>query len=179
MVICWFGYPNQTYSRNQILIDGLKKNGAEVLYCTDKSGLFLTRYWRLFNKFLPLRHQVDIIFVQFPGHLNMPIAWVLGKLFGKPVIFDVFISLYDTYVFDRQTARQGSVRARFYWWVDKLACTLADHVTLDTYAHIRYFVKTFHLPHRKFSRLPVGGDETLFRPTKLQRSGVGSRKGII
>lgn len=164
MTICFFGYPNESYSRNKILIDGLQKNGVEVISCTDKSGLFLTRYWRLFKKFLPLRHQTDIIFVQFPGHLNTPIAWFLAKIFIKPMIFDAFVSLYDTYVFDRQVARQGSTKAKFYWWVDKLACSLADRVTLDTNAHIRYFVRTFKLLRRKFSRLPVGGDDSLFKP---------------
>ena len=164
MVICFFGYPNETYSRNQILIDGLKKNGATIVSCTDSSGLFLTRYWHLFTKFLPLRYQIDVVFVQFPGYLNMPLAWILGKLFRKPVIFDAFVSIYDTYVFDRQSVKPGSLKAKFYWWIDKLACTLADHVTLDTYAHIRYFVRTFKLPRRKFFRLPVGGDDTLFKP---------------
>jgi glycosyltransferase involved in cell wall biosynthesis len=164
MTICFFGYPNETYSRNQILIDGLKKNGTTVIFCTDKSGLFVTRYWKLFKKFIKLRDQTDIIFVQFPGHLNVPIAWLLGKLFRKPVIFDAFVSLYDTYIFDRQVAHPDSLKAKFYWWVDKLTCTLADHVTLDTYAHIRYFIRTFKLSRSKFSRLPVGGDDSVFKP---------------
>lgn len=164
MTICFFGYPNESYSRNKILIDGLQKNNVNVVFCTDKSSLFLTRYWKLFKKFSQISRQIDIIFVQFPGHLNVPIAWVLGKLFNKPVIFDAFVSLYDTYIFDRQIAGQGSVKAKFYWWVDKLAGSLADRVTLDTNAHIRYFVRTFKLPRRKFSRLPVGGDDTLFKP---------------
>ena len=164
MTICFFGYPNQTYSRSKILIDGLAKNGIQVVACTDKSGLFLIRYWRLWRQFLFLRQSLDVIFVQFPGHLNMPIAWVLGKLFHKPVVFDAFISLYDTYIFDRRIAEEGSLKAKFYWWVDKIACTLADVVTLDTHAHIRYFVRTFKLSRTKFFRLPVGGDDTLFKP---------------
>ena len=164
MTICFFGYLNKDYSRNKILIDGLQKNSVRLVSCADKSGLFITRYWKLFTQFLPLRHQVDIIFVQFPGHLNVPIAWILGKLFSKPVIFDAFVSLYDTYIFDRQVAPPNSLKAKFYWWVDKLACTLADVVTLDTNAHIRYFIRTFKLPSHKFSRLPVGGDDTVFKP---------------
>lgn len=164
MVICFFGYPNESYSRNAILIDGLKKNHVQIISCTDKSGLFVTRYWKLFTKFLDLKNKTDIIFVQFPGQLNMPIAWVLGKLYKKPVIFDAFVSMYDTYVFDREIAKPESIKAKFYWWVDKLACTLADKITLDTHAHIRYFVKTFKLNRLKFFRLPVGGDDTLFKP---------------
>jgi len=167
ITVCFFGYPNQSYSRNHILIDGLHQNGARIVSCTDSSGLFFVRFWRLFKTFWPLRRQVNVIFVQFPGHLNMPIAWLLGKLFGQPVIFDAFVSLYDTYVFDRRIAGQGSLKAKFYWWVDKLACHLADHITLDTHAHIRYFVRTFKLPRTKFSRLPVGGDDSVFKPRSV------------
>ena len=179
ITVCFFGYPNESYSRNHILIDGLQKNGVKIVSCTNKSGLFFVRFWRLFKIFWPLRHQVNVIFVQFPGHLNMPIAWVLGRLFHKPVIFDAFVSLYDTYIFDRRIAGEGSLKARFYWWVDKIACTLADVVTLDTNAHIKYFVRTFHLHRRKFSRLPVGGDETLFHPSKLKRSGATHKPVIV
>src|SRR3989344_1954105 len=158
MTICFFGYPNK------ILIDGLQKNGVKLVSCTDKSGLFLIRYWHLFRKFLSLHQKINVVFVQFTGQLNMPIAWVLGKLFRKPVIFDAFVSIYDTYVFDRQSVEPGSTKAKFYWWVDKLACTLADCVTLDTNTHIRYFIRTFKLPSHKFSHLPVGGDDTVFKP---------------
>jgi len=179
MLICFFGYPNESYSRNKILIDGLKKNGIKVISCTDKNGFFPIRAWRLFAKFWPLKKEVDLIFVQFPGYLNMPIAWAIGKLFRKPIIFDAFVSIYDTYIYDREIAKPNSPTAWFYWWVDKIACTLADIVTLDTNAHIRYFIKTFHLNKKKFFRIPVGGDETLFHPSKLQRSGVMRRKIVI
>lgn len=168
LTVCFFGYPNEDYSRNKILIDGLKKNGVAVVSCTDKIGFAPIRYWRLVHKFWSLRHQVDAIFVQFPGHLNMPIAWLIGKLYGKPVVFDVFISLYETYIFDRQVASPYSLTAKFYWWVDKLSCLLADSLTLDTNAHINYFVKTFGLPRKKFHRIPVGGDDTVFRPLKAK-----------
>ncbi len=170
MIVCFFGYPNETYSRSAILIDGLKKNGVSIVSCTDKTGSAFTRYIKLWHKFWPLRHKVDAIFVQFPGHLNVPIAWLIGKIFRKPVIFDAFISLYDTYVFDREIAQPNSLAARFYWWVDKIACSLADKVTLDTYAHIRYFVKTFSVSRKKFYRVPVGGDDTLFKPRKHSAS---------
>ena len=175
MVVCFFGYPNDSYSRSKILIDGLKKNRVKVVHCTDKSGFAPIRYFKLFKKFWPLHNKSDIIFVQFPGQLNMPIAWILGKLFSKQVILDAFTSLYNTYIFDRHSVKQASLAAKFYWWVDKLSCTLAHKVTLDTNAHIDYFVKTFKLRRKKFYRLPVGGDDTDFKPrskVKGQRSKV-------
>lgn len=169
ITICFFGYPNQEYSRSKILIDGLKKNNVSVVYCTDKSGFALTRYYRLFKKFIPLSSKCNAIFVQFPGQLNMPIAWILGKLFRKLVVYDAFVSMYDTYIFDREIASEDSFKAKFYFLVDKIACTLADIITLDTNAHIRYFVSTFNLKREKFFRVPVGGDDSLFKPSKRKK----------
>lgn len=164
MTICFFGYPNQNYSRYQILIDGLKKNGVKTIYCTDKTGLAPIRYWKLLKRFWKIHGKCDAILVSFPGHLNMPAAWLAGKIFNKLIVFDAFVSLFDTYIFDREIAPPESLKAKFYWWVDKIACTLADITTIDTYAHIKYFIKTFKLNRDKFSRIPVGGDNTLFKP---------------
>ena len=183
MTICFFGYPNETYSRSKVLIDGLKKNRVKTISCTDKTGFAPLRYWRLFKKFLPVRNKVDAIFVQFPGHLNMPAAWIIGKIFRKPIIFDAFISLFDTYVFDRLAFAEGSLQAKFYWWVDKISCQLADKVTLDTRSHVNYFVKTFSLKRTKFAFIPVGGDDTIFKPKSkvppIRRAGKGQRSKVV
>ncbi len=170
MNICFFGYPNQNYSRNSVLIKGLRANKAKISLCTDKTGLFLTRYIKLFKKFQKIASKVDVIFVMFPGHLNMPVAWVLGKIFKKPVVFDCFISLYDTYVFDRQAFPKDSLKAKFYWHLDKLSCQLADKALLDTQSHINFFVRTFKLPRHKFEYIPVGADDSDFKPIKKTKT---------
>lgn len=170
MTVCYFGSFNREYSRNRIFIDGLQKNGARVVECASKRGLFLTRYPELFAKYWKVKDQVDVIFVGFVGHLDMPIAWLLARLTQKKVVFDMFFSMYDTYVFDRQSVRADSPRAKIYFWIDKLAATLADEIITDTKAHARYFIRTFGLDRKKFHRIFVGGDDTIFLPIKRHRS---------
>lgn len=164
--ICYFGSFAPEYSRNKILIDGLKKNGTEALLVADSSSSFLVRYPKLTGKFWTVRKQVSVIVVGFRGHLDMPLAFLLGKLTGKKVIFDAFISIYDTYLHDRRIFSKYSLPAVFYYLIDWLACALADHIILDTNAQIDFFVQTFLIPKRKFSRVFVGGDDTIFRPVK-------------
>lgn len=179
MTICFFGYPNRNYSRSKILIDGLQKNNVKVIHCEDKSSSSLVRYFRLAQKFWRLRDKCDVIFVQFPGHLNVPIAWILGKLFNKLVVFDAFISLYDTYVFDREAFSANSLKGKFYWWVDKISCTLADLVIIDTNTHVKYFVATFKLDKNKFHAIPVGGDNTVFKPkSKIPSASLRAGKNL-
>lgn len=169
MTICFFGNPNKFFSRNKILIDGLRQNKVKVIFCTDSSGFAFIRYWRLAIKFVRVRKKIDSIFVQFPGHLNMPIAWILGKIYKKPIVFDVFISLYDTYIFDRKIAKPKSLKAYFYWWIDKISCSLADIISLDTHSHIRFFKNTFNLNHKEFSRIPIGSDDSTFHPLPVTK----------
>lgn len=168
MTICFFGMYASNYPRNKTLIKGLKQNGVQIIECNVRSH-FLTglRYYYLSKKFLKEGKEADIIFVGFPGQTDVPLAWLLGKIFRKPVIFDAFFSLYNSLVFDRKNFEQKDWRARFWWFVDWLSCVLADKVVLDTNEHINYFVKTFGIKREKFIRVFVGTDTDIFYPRKL------------
>lgn len=169
MKICFFGSYDPTYPRNKILIDGLEKNGVSVVHCRSMSGSILVRYPELIRKFLSAKDQTELIYVAFVGQLNVPLAWVLGKLFGKKVVFDMFYSMYDTYIFDRQSAKPGSFRAFTYWLIDKVAVTLADIVITDTQAHADYFVRLLQVDPNKFKKIFVGGDETIFKTQTIAK----------
>lgn len=173
--ICYFGSYNPDYSRNKILIDGLRKNGVKVFECQDSAGSLFKRYPTLSKKFWAIKNEVDTIIVGFVGHLDMPLAWLLARLTGKKVIFDMFYSMYDTYVYDRQSAKPGSLRAWTYFFTDKVAATLADSVITDTKTHADYFIKTFGLDKKKFHRIFVGGDDTIFRPRRTR--GIREKRG--
>ncbi len=170
MNICFFGSYISDYPRNKILINGLEKNGCTVLQCSSSEGSILRRYPQLIRQFWPLKREISIIYVAFFGHLDMPLAWLLARLTGKKVVFDMFYSMYDTYVFDRQSVTPRSLQAHFYFWIDKIVATLADIVITDTKTHGNYFIKTFGLKPQKFRRVFVGGDETIFRPVKKKSS---------
>ncbi len=165
MTVCFFGSYNRDYPRNQILLNGLKKNGVVVFDCHSTKGFFLQRYTQLTQKFLPLRKKVDVIFVAFPGHLDMPLAWLLGKLTGTKVVFDVFYSLYDTYVNDRQSTKPRSAHAILYLLIDKLSMRLADLIISDTWSHAKYLSETFGIPASKFKRVFLGADDRIFKKT--------------
>ncbi len=164
MRVCFFGSYDPRYSRNKILIDGLEKNNVLVLHCRSTHPSVFTRYPELIKQFLKIGMNYDILYVGFVGHLDMPLAFVLAKLTGKKVVFDMFYSMYDTYVYDRQSAKSESWRAKSYYWIDRIAAVLADLIITDTRAHTQYFIKNFHINRRKFQRIFVGGDDTLFKP---------------
>lgn len=179
MTICFFGSYNQNYSRNKILIDGLSKNWIKVLHCHSAYNSVIKRYPELIRKFVKLSRKTDVIYVAFMGHLDMPLAWMLGKLFRKKVIFDMFYSMYDTYVFDRKSAKPGSFTAFTYALIDTIAAGLADAIITDTKTHGNYFINLFHLNRRKFHRIFVGGDDTIFCPANQNNIRSKKSKKII
>jgi len=157
------------YARNKTLIKGLRQNGVQVVECNVKAHFFWGfRYYHLLKRFLEVGTKTDIIFVGFPGQTDVPLAWILGKIFHKKVVFDAFISLYNSLVFDRKNFGEKNWRAKFWWFIDWLSCSLADRVILDTNEHIKYFVRTFRLPKKKFIRVLVGTDTDIFFPRKVK-----------
>lgn len=151
-----------TYSRNSVIIKGLKVYNVEIIDCTGSSGSYLSSYPKALLKFILKRAEnFDMIYIGFLGHHLVPI---IKKLSNKPIIFDAFISTYDTMCFDRKKFKPNSLKGRFYYWLDKRSCELADIVLLDTDAHIDYFVNTFNLNREKFRSILVGSDDSIFYP---------------
>src|SRR5690606_19188770 len=73
-------------------------------------------------------------------------------------------SLYDSWIFDRKLAGAFSLKAAYYWIIEWIALSSADKVLCDTNEHVKYFVRTFGIMEKKFSRALVGTDDFVFYP---------------
>lgn len=109
----------------------------------------------------------DLIFVGFYGHL---ILRTLAPLIRAPLLFDAFVSTYDTLCFDRRVFAPDSARGRLAYRLDRSTVRRADHVLLDTPQHVAYFVRTFDTPASRFSALPVGCQDAIFHPQRRTES---------
>ncbi|MBI1755469.1 glycosyltransferase [Candidatus Azambacteria bacterium] len=161
MTICYFGDFDREYSRNRVIIKGLRENGVEVLLCNERLSGW--RLWRaLARKHKALRGKYDVMIVGYSdSRFIVPLAKLLSK---KPIVWDAFYSLYDSFIFDRKLASSLSLKVAYYWFFDWFSCVLADKVLLDTNAHIEYFVKTFGVSRSKCVRVLVGTDDKIFYP---------------
>jgi glycosyltransferase involved in cell wall biosynthesis len=184
MTVAWWGTYDRDYPRNRVLMAGLRANGVEVREFhvplwrgpADKvrsaAGGWLRpallARWAWAYAVLALRFlrapRPDVLLVGYSGHFDVFPAWCLARLRGVPLVFDAFLSLYDSLVLDRGAVAGGGPRARLLAAVDRHACRLADRVLLDTRAHARFFCDAFGLPAEKFWALPIGADDALFRP---------------
>lgn len=115
------GMFDRTYPRNRVVLEAMRRRGIVVEVChvpvwelqRDKergyAGLWnraklvarlITAQLTLLFRWLTHRYDADVIWIGFPGHCDMPLAWLMGKCTGRPVVFDAFISWYDSAVRD-------------------------------------------------------------------------------
>jgi glycosyltransferase involved in cell wall biosynthesis len=173
-----FGTYEADYDRNQVLMQGFREAGVEVYECHEpvwetmryktnalKGPLqyllvvakLTLAYARLGFRYLTAPAH-DLVFVGYLGHFDVFPARMLSWLRRKPLVFDAFVSLYDTAVEDRRVFAKGSLPARSLRFIDRWSCKLADLVLLDTNQHIDYFCEEFGLDRPKFQRVLVGAD---------------------
>jgi glycosyltransferase involved in cell wall biosynthesis len=160
MIVCYFGIYKKDYTRNNIFINGLTQNGIKVIECqSSKKGL--KKYFDLFIKHWKIRKKYDILIVGFPGQ---SVVWLAKLISNKKIIFDAFLSFYDSMIFDRKTHKSKSLMAMRYWLLDWISIKLANIILLDTQQHVDYFVKTFKVKTDKCRRIFVGANDQIFKP---------------
>lgn len=158
LTVCQFGHYVRDYSRNRLLRAALAELGAAVVEVHDETPSWLRRSGRLRSKWGDLAPAV--VLVSFPGGSDMPMARLLSRRSGATVVYDAFISQFDTQVHDRRTHGSWSAHGRYFYAQDWLACRLADVVLTDTALHADYFATTFRVDRKKFVVVPVGTDAT-------------------
>lgn len=152
------------YPRNQVILRALQRVADVKIIAENGPARSLTlRNLRVTTRAIPslIFSKYDLIFTGFYGYWLVLESHLLNR---SPILFDAFVSNYDTLVSDRKNIQPGSTPARFLHWLDRTACRAAKHVLLDTNAQIDYFVQEFGLPEELFDRLPVGAVDALFRP---------------
>lgn len=184
MRVVYWGTYDMGKPRNRIMIRGLRENGVEVLEChaniwegiEDKSQVsgwtdririlvrWLIAYPELLLRYLHLPKH-DAVIIGYMGQLDVLVLRLFAQLRGVPLVWDAFMSLYDTVVEDRKLISSRHLLARILFAWEWLACWMADCIILDTKAHGQYFVDTFNLPPDKIERVFVGTETDVFVPS--------------
>lgn len=187
-IVLWGTYDTGK-PRVRILRDGLRAHGVEVTEIHagiwedigDKSALrgagkWLRRGLRLLAAYPGLIWRYlrapphDLVLVSYPGQLDVlvlrPFAWIRRK----PVVFDWFISAFDTVVEDRKLLGRRNPMAWLLWMAERLAAGAADFAFMDTATHARRVEKLFRLAPDSMGNVWVGAEEIFFRPA-ARRTG--------
>jgi glycosyltransferase involved in cell wall biosynthesis len=187
-VIFWGTYDDEK-PRVRILRDGLARQGYEILEINrniwrgvrDKSvDVGVARalqivfrasiaYVWLLAKLIAHRDFSKVIVVPYLGQFDVIVVSPLARLLRRVVVLDVFISLYDTVVCDRQLLPAGRPPALLLRRIERCAIKAPDLSLIDTAAHARRLEDLFALPARSVSHVLVGAEDAFTPQAPLTR----------
>lgn len=128
-------------------------------------GVFLKaafRYPKLLVRLLATKRP-DVYLVSYPGWFDVPVVRLVATIKRRPLVFDPFISLYDTMVSDRGLHSEKSLRGRLAAYADRVSLRMADLVIADTEPHLRLYDDLANGLRRAGVVVPVGADDGVFR----------------
>ncbi len=186
MRVCYFGTYRDEYSRNQIMMEGLRQAGVQIIECHEllwtgiedrvqaaAGGWFhfsfvrrvIGTYWRLLQRY---RHigSYDIMVIGYPGQFDVFLGRLLSWLRHKPLVWDIFMSIYlialERRLDERSPFTIGLLR-RLEW----LACRLPDLLILDTSEYMAWFGSVHGVKTGRVRLVPTGADSRLFHPVDV------------
>jgi glycosyltransferase involved in cell wall biosynthesis len=164
------------------MIEGLRRTGVEVVECHESlwhsiedrvqvaSGGWRTLsfwqrllgvYWRLLQRYRQVG-DYDLLVVGYPGALDIFLARVLAWLRGKPLVWDVFMSIYLIAV-ERHLAGRSALGVKLLFALEWIALRLPDLLIQDTAEYVAWLSRTYGLKSARFRLVPTGADERLFK----------------
>ncbi len=168
------------------MIEGLRRAGVEVIECHEplwnsvedrveaasggwRRPGFLWRvicvYFKLIQRFLRLE-DFDILIIGYPGQFDVFLAFFLSRLRHKPLVWDIFMSIY-LIALERGLDKRSRFTITAIRLVERLACGLPDLLILDTEEYVKWFETTHGTPKHRFCLVPTGTDERVFHPALL------------
>lgn len=183
--VCYFGTYRANYSRNQIMIEGLRCNGVDVVECRaalwhgikDRvqvaSGSwarpgFAGRVIRAYHELLAAYRKVDdydIMVLGYPGQIDAFLARWLTRRKRKPLVMDIFMSIYLV-ALERDLVASHPVTGGLIRRLEHWACKLPDRLLLDTDQYVSWFGETYGLERDRFRLVPTGADDRIFHPVE-------------
>jgi len=187
MRVLWTGTFDPEFSRNQKLARLMSISGIgwrvlrETVWASDRIALAsrpnltlalraLIGYPKLLIRLL-MAPAPDLYLVSYPGWFDVPIVRLVASMRKKPLVFDPFLSLFDTMISDRGLHEDTSILARLAAAVDRWSLRLADVVIADTEPQLAFYRQIAGGLRSHGAVIAVGADDELFAPRPEQTEG--------
>ena len=187
--VCYFGTYRENYSRNQMMIAGLRLNGITVSECHQTlwhgiddrvrvvSGKWmypsfwlrvLNVYWKLLQTYFRMK-DFDVLVVGYPGQFDVFPARILSWLKRKRLVWDVFMSIYLISL-ERELEKHNQLSMKLLHLLESIALKLPNLLILDTSEYVNWFTMNYKINSNRFRLVPTGADERIFFPIKTKSS---------
>jgi glycosyltransferase involved in cell wall biosynthesis len=186
--VCYFGTYRANFTRNQILISGLRtQDGVVVHECHAtlwhsiedrveqatggwRSPRFwwrvISTYWRLFRTHNRCP-DYDVMLIGYPGQFDSYLARLLTWWRRKPLALDIHMSLYLV-AEERGLTQDSPLSGGLIFLLEKGGLKLPDLLISENRAYEKYYCEKYHLSEEEFRRVPHGADERVYHPRQIQ-----------
>ena len=122
---------------------------------------WLLSYPRLIIRYLALPDHQSVI-VGYPGHLDVLVIWPFAKIRKAKIVWNTYISMYDTVVGDRELVPSWSPIAYLISAWEWLCSRAADLTLLDTKANAKYFASRYGVDPERIAAVLIGVEPEMF-----------------
>jgi len=121
------------------------------------------------------------IVVAYFGHLDLLFAKLWSLVLRRPLVFDIFLSIYDTVVLDRGLFAPDSLPARLIRGFERLVLKLPDAIICDTRANCEFLHRLYRVPEHRLWTVPVGCEGEAFFPPEqpVAKTDTGNRLDVL
>jgi len=181
--VCWFGTWRREYSRNRILIAGLRSAGVEVVechaplwgevedrvrlasggWCHPRFALRLFLAWFRLLSGLRRTGPWDALVLGYPGLFDVPLARLAARHRRRKVVLDAFMSPW-LIAWERGLVARAPFTGRLLHALERAALAVPDLILQDTPQYAAWTRREFGVPPERVRLVPTGADTTLFKP---------------
>jgi glycosyltransferase involved in cell wall biosynthesis len=168
------------------MIEGLRRAGVDVVECHARlwnsvedrvsaaSGGWrnLRFLWQLLTVYLTLVQRYfrigdyDMMVVGYPGQMDVYLAWLLTRLRRRPLVWDVFMSIY-LIALERGLERRSRFTVNMIRLIERWACRLPESLILDTREYVEWFQRQHEVGPDRFCLVPTGADDRVYYPIEV------------
>ncbi len=181
LTVCFFGSYDRTFTSNIIVQKGLRMEGIRVVEVMHQVGVtdmnkpehmgimpLLKRVLKkagILSEIIKHRRELqesDVLYVGYPGHADVALAWIVAKIFGCKLVFNPLVVFYTGFVDDQGILNADSFMAKVFKWAEGLIYHMCDRVYADTPDQKTHLMRLFHLSDTKIEVLPIGADDEIY-----------------
>ena len=150
-----------SYSRVDIVQQALRER-FEVISLHSSASSYARRIvsvlWRLI---CTPSANYDVVFLAFFAQPIFPFVRLLTR---KPIISDMYFSIYDTFIQDKQIAAENHPLAKLCLWLDRQTLLRSQLVFTDTAGNAAFIGSLVPPPAPRITRLWISAQPTVFKP---------------
>lgn len=182
--VCYFGTYRANYTRNQILIAGLRaQENVQVIEChatlwhsiedrvqQASGGWRHPRFWwRVLSTYWTLLRThwrtpaYDVMLIGYPGQFDAFLARLLTWWRRRPMALDILMSLHLV-AEERGLTARSPFTGKLIFQLEKFGLRLPDRLIAENAAYEGYYCRKYDLPPTRFRRVPHGADERVYHP---------------